>query len=194
MRSALVSVSVSGGNGTSVNITGTNFTGATAVKFGGTDASSFNIDLSTQIAVTVGSGSTGPVTVTTPGGMATSTDNFTYISSECFIATAAYGSYLDSHVNTLRNFRDEYLTTNSIGRSLVFLYYDLSPPVAEFIDEHPALKPVVRVGLLPTVAMSTVAINTTPGEKIAVVGLSVLVSLALVAWLRKRRVKDLQHY
>ena len=67
-----------GGASTSVTITGTNFTDATAVKFGGTDASSFTVDSATQITAVVGSGATGKVTVTTPGGTATSSGNFTY--------------------------------------------------------------------------------------------------------------------
>ncbi|MFC2017179.1 Ig-like domain-containing protein, partial [Chloroflexota bacterium] len=113
--------------------------------------------------------------------------------SGCFIATAAYGSYLDSHVDTLRDFRDRYLMTNPIGRSLIYLYYDLSPPIAEFINEHPALKPVVRVGLLPAVALSAIAINTTLVEKIAILGLMILVSFALATRTRKRRGKSKQH-
>ena len=69
----------SGGTDTSVIITGTNFTGATAVTFGGTAASSFTVDSSTQITATVGTGTTGKVAVTTPGGTATSSADFTFI-------------------------------------------------------------------------------------------------------------------
>jgi peptidoglycan/xylan/chitin deacetylase (PgdA/CDA1 family) len=107
----------------------------------------------------------------------------------CFIATAAYGSYLDSHVETLRNFRDSYMVTNPVGSALVSTYYKLSPPVAEFIDDNPTLKPIVRVGLLPAVAMSTVAVNTTLAEKVAIVGALALVSVALAVWLSRRRGK-----
>ena len=107
----------------------------------------------------------------------------------CFIATAAYGSYLDSHVETLRNFRDQYLLTNPVGQALVSTYYEVSPPVAEFIDDHPTLKPIVRAGLMPAVAMSTVAVNTTSAEKIAIVGSLALVSVALAVWLSRRRTK-----
>ena len=60
-----------------VIITGTNFTGATAVKFGDTDALSFTVDSDTQITAVVRSGTSGKITVTTAGGTATSADDFT---------------------------------------------------------------------------------------------------------------------
>ena len=70
----------SGPAGTSVVITGTNFTGATAVKFNATAASAFTVNSATQISATVAPGSTtGPITVTTAGGTATSSTNFTVI-------------------------------------------------------------------------------------------------------------------
>ena len=68
----------SGVAGTSVTITGTNFTGATAVKFNSTAASAFTVNSATQITATVGNGTTsGKVTVTTPSGNALSTTDFT---------------------------------------------------------------------------------------------------------------------
>ena len=60
-----------GGKGTSVVITGTNLTGATAVSFGTVAAASFKVDSATQITATVGTGNSGDVSVTTPGGTAT---------------------------------------------------------------------------------------------------------------------------
>jgi LPXTG-motif cell wall-anchored protein len=60
--------------------------------------------------------------------------------------------------------------------------------VAEFIDEHPALKPIVRAGLLPAVAMSIVAVNTTSAEKLAILGVILLVSALTVVWLKRKRV------
>ncbi len=60
----------SGGVGTSVIITGTNFSGATAVSFGGTAATSFSVVSATSIAATVGTGTSGNVSVTTPLGTA----------------------------------------------------------------------------------------------------------------------------
>ena len=66
----------SGVVGTSVTTSGTNFTGATAVRFNGVSAS-FTVNSATTIQATVPGGATsGPISVTTPGGTATSTSNF----------------------------------------------------------------------------------------------------------------------
>jgi hypothetical protein len=105
----------------------------------------------------------------------------------CFIATAAYGTPMAEEIQILREFRDEYLLTNPLGQALVGVYYRVSPPIAEFITEHPSLKPIVRAGLLPAVAMAAVAVNTTTAEKTAIVGLLVLVSVALAVWATRRR-------
>ena len=46
----------------------------------------------------------------------------------CFIATASYGSSMDSHVMLLEKFRDRFLLTNPVGEEFVKLYYAFSPP------------------------------------------------------------------
>jgi hypothetical protein len=107
----------------------------------------------------------------------------------CFIATAAYGTPMAEEIQILREFRDEYLVPNPVGKALVDFYYQVSPPVAEFISEHPTLKPVVRAGLLPAVAMSTIAVNTTQTEKIAMIGLLVVISVAVAIWATRQRRK-----
>ena len=69
----------------------------------------------------------------------------------CFIATAAYGSYLHPHVKSLRDFRDKYLVTNLLGRLFVKAYYAVSPPVAGYIRASETRMAVVRFALIPVV-------------------------------------------
>ncbi|WP_243688225.1 CFI-box-CTERM domain-containing protein [Geotalea toluenoxydans] len=71
--------------------------------------------------------------------------------SGCFIATAAYGSYLHPKVAMLRQFRDHYLLTNAPGRAFVSLYYRVSPPLAAFIAEHATTRTLCRAALTPIV-------------------------------------------
>jgi glucose/arabinose dehydrogenase len=68
----------SGPAGTTVTISGLNFTGATAVKFNGTNAQSFTVDSDTQITAIVAAGTTsGTISVTGPYATATSAGSFT---------------------------------------------------------------------------------------------------------------------
>jgi hypothetical protein len=67
----------SGPVGTSVTLAGTHLAGATTVKFNGVSAS-YSVAGDTQITTTVPAGATsGTISVTTPGGIATSADTFT---------------------------------------------------------------------------------------------------------------------
>jgi hypothetical protein len=101
----------------------------------------------------------------------------------CFIATAACGPD-DGNVETLRAFRDSHLTTDSVGSGFVSAYYRLSPPVAEFIDDHPALKPVVRVALLPAVGVSEGA-GMSLVVKAAIASILLLISASGILWVRR---------
>ena len=82
----VTSVSPSSGTrngGTTVTITGTGFTGATAVKFGTTSATTFTVNSANSITVTSPAHSAGTnfdITVTTPGGTSatSSNDHYTY--------------------------------------------------------------------------------------------------------------------
>jgi len=69
----------------------------------------------------------------------------------CFIATAAWGSYLHPKVALLREFRDQYLLSNGPGRLFVRTYYRLSPPIADFIARHESMRSITRWMLTPLV-------------------------------------------
>jgi len=105
---------------------------------------------------------------------------FNAIAGDCFIATAAYGSWLDPHVVTLRRFRDEHMLTNEIGRWFADLYYRYSPPMADYIRERENLKAVVRVIL----SMIIFAIKYP-----IMAGLLVLLPMPIVICRRRRRLR-----
>ncbi|MGB6873095.1 MAG: CFI-box-CTERM domain-containing protein [Dehalococcoidia bacterium] len=66
----------------------------------------------------------------------------------CFIATAAYGTDTAKEIDILREFRDAVLLPNSLGAEFVSLYYEISPPIANFISQHEVLRTAVRVGFV----------------------------------------------
>jgi hypothetical protein len=74
---AITSFSPSGGNiGSTVVVTGANFTGANSVQFNGREAT-FTVDAKIQITAVVPSGATnGPIRVSTPAGIAVSQNSF----------------------------------------------------------------------------------------------------------------------
>ena len=76
------------------------------------------------------------------------------LKGSCFIATAAYGSPIHPHIDTLRDFRDKYLMQGKLGRTLIHFYYKYSPFIADLIVKHKVLKIAVRINLLPLVAFS----------------------------------------
>lgn len=117
-----------------------------------------------------------PVTVITPTVSGTSSSGS---SNGCFIATAAYGSYLHPQVQLLRDFRDRHLLTNAPGRAFVALYYRLSPPLADSIARHPLLRSATRLALTPL--LFSVAYPATAG------GLLLISSGGIVLRLRRQK-------
>jgi hypothetical protein len=101
-------------------------------------------------------------------------------SGGCFIATAAFGSYAEPHVEVLRDFRDRILLKDSLGRAFVSLYYKLSPPIADCIARHETLKILVRWSLLPIVGISWIALKI---GALFVLGLMVLIIMLTVKFI-----------
>jgi len=73
--------------------------------------------------------------------------------SDCFVATVAYGSPMADDLHILRWFRDDYLIPNVVGKKLVSVYYLIGPMLASWISKSDTkrdwlrnwvLKPVVK--------------------------------------------------
>jgi len=116
------------------------------------------------------SGTTNPITITMDSDKSI-TANFSAIptgdgdngkNGGCFIATAAYGSPLHPHVETLRDFRDRYLMTNKLGRGFVDLYYRYSPCMVNIIAKQKILRITARYYLLPVIAFSYSMVHLGP--------------------------------
>jgi hypothetical protein len=73
--------------------------------------------------------------------------------TSCFIATAAYGSSLDPHVNLLRDFKNQYLVPHWAGRKVIKAYYSLSPQIAKWVAKNEVLKSTVRILLWPIIGL-----------------------------------------
>ncbi|WP_274426302.1 beta strand repeat-containing protein [Chelativorans sp. YIM 93263] len=119
-----------GAGGTTVTIAGTGLTGATAISFGGTPATSFTVDSATQITATTPAHATGTVdvTVTTPGGSDTLTDAFAFVAPPTItgIAPTAGSSVGRTHV---------IITGADLAGATVVTF---GSTAARFIQEGPA--------------------------------------------------------
>ncbi len=69
-------------------------------------------------------------------------------SGGCFIATAAYGTATAKQLDVLRAFRDDVLLKSTVGSRLVDLYYQVSPPIANFISQHAIVRTLVKEFLI----------------------------------------------
>ncbi len=67
----------------------------------------------------------------------------------CFVATALKNSPYDYQVLVLREFRNRFLKSFSLGRSFIDFYYSKGPLAAKWLNENPEFKPVFRVLLWP---------------------------------------------
>jgi hypothetical protein len=99
----------------------------------------------------------------------------------CFIATAAYGSYLDAHVQVLRDFRDDVLLETSWGKAFVAWYYRNSPPIAALIAENEPLRLAVRAVLTPVVFVIKYPISS------SVIPLLVMI---LISFIMRRKINN----
>lgn len=83
----------------------------------------------------------------------------------CFVATAAYGSFLANEVANLRSFRDGYLRQSVLGELFVESYYSIGPAFAAAIDPSDPLREAARAGLGPLVDAVKVLSFEPPRER-----------------------------
>ena len=79
----------------------------------------------------------------------------------CFIATAAFGSIDMFAVRALRDFRDQYLIPHEWGKSIVHMYYFLSPTIADLVEQSFVLRIMIILLLIPAVAGAIFLLYTT---------------------------------
>lgn len=112
--------------------------------------------------------------------------------SGCFIATAVYGSPMETHVKTLRDFRDRFLATNSPGRFLLRLYYKHSPPLAHYIEYHKIARSIIRWALLPLVWTSQLFLSLGPLSVLVIMPLSIFIIIGTAIVLKRRTLSTIQ--
>jgi serine protease len=160
----------------SLIVNGSNFVAGSVVRWNGTDRMT-TFGSSTQLsagilAADVMTAGTANVTVFIPGpgGGLSGVLVFTIANppppaesggggGSCFIATAAYGTPMAKEVDTLRAFRDQYLLASAAGRKFVDLYYEYSPPVADYLRRNDELRAWTRAALTPFVALARMLVR-----------------------------------
>lgn len=83
----------------------------------------------------------------------------------CFIATAAYGTPKAEEIDQLRDFRDEVLLENGIGKVFVACYYRFSPPIAEWVSRSERRKRVVRTVIIRPSLLVATALESSAGTR-----------------------------
>lgn len=104
----------------------------------------------------------------------------------CFIATAAFGSYDQFDVWVLRQFRNKVLLKSDFGKWFVKTYYEISPSIAHFIAHYAALRAIVRVLLKPFVFGSIVLLYGTMMQKMLILFVLMAFIITIIGVLQKR--------
>jgi hypothetical protein len=131
-----------GNVGTVVTITGSGFTGTTAVRFGGTDAASFTVDNSNQITATVATGTlSGPIKVVRAAcDSATSAASFLMPNITLNLKVYLQGYYLSGGLMTPAIFNQGVAgTTNTQADSITVELHSSTSPFATVYTAAPVM-------------------------------------------------------
>ncbi|RZK99012.1 MAG: VCBS repeat-containing protein, partial [Hymenobacter sp.] len=148
----------SGAPGTSVTVTGTNFTGATAVTLNGVAVPSYTVNSAASLVFSVpANGTSGVIAITTPGGTATSSTAFTVLNPTPVL-------YSISPNRVLVNSGSFTLTVNGMGFVAGSVINFLGGPVATTFVSGTQLTAVIANSYLTSISSSYVTVtNPAPG-------------------------------
>ena len=65
-------------------------------------------------------------------------------SSDCFVATAAFGTPLQTEIQILREWRDSELSFSLAGRQFIDIYYKMGPHLAHLVEKNKFIARISR--------------------------------------------------
>lgn len=65
-------------------------------------------------------------------------------SSDCFVATAAFGTPLQAEIQILREWRDSELSFSLAGRQFIDIYYKVGPHLARLVEKNKFIARISR--------------------------------------------------
>lgn len=65
-------------------------------------------------------------------------------SSDCFVATAAFGTPLQAEIQILREWRDSELSFSLAGRQFIDIYYKVGPHIARLVEKNKFIARISR--------------------------------------------------
>ena len=108
---------------------------------------------------------------------------------KCFIATAAFGSEMDPHVDLLRQFRARILMPTVWGTKFVKFYYDHSSMWAQKIRHSEISRAVVRGFLWPLVGFAALSLELGMPMALGIIFL-ILTMMGLFIFWRKKKISQ----
>jgi hypothetical protein len=123
------------------------------------------------------------------------------VDDACLIATASYGSPMAKEVQMLREIRDNQLLQTQSGSAFMSgfntVYYSFAPTIAQWENENPAFKQIVKTTITPLITSLTLLNNVSMDSEAEVlgygislillnVGMYVGVPVAVVVGIRKK--------
>ena len=196
------SSAIAGSAAFTLTVNGSNFVGDSTVQWGGaartTTFVSFTRLTASISATDIATAGTPSVTVVNiaPGGGTSNSSTFTINAAPpaaaktsgnmCFIATAAFGSPLEKHVQILRDFRDRILLNSSAGKVFVQFYYRSSPAIADKIAASEGLRLITRAMLMPVIGVAYLIVHLGMFMTMLLFTVTLLTVMFTLLLLRKR--------